>query len=147
MVFPNIPRSRKRMKRLLQIFLTLRLYLLAFLALVAGCTPKESIETYRVKGTVVFKDKAVPKGNVFFEPEGDEHSFRPQGFAAIVNGEFDTSAPGHVGVVGGDYILRIQGFDGIVASEAPFGQALFPEYTMKAIFNKNDNSIEIKVLE
>jgi len=89
----------------------------------SGCGPAEE-KLYRVSGTVTFEGKPIPKGLIFFDPQAGG----PQGFANIVSGKYDTAQEGQ-GVRGGMYDVRVNGFDGIEANEAPFGQALFPEYT------------------
>lgn len=94
---------------------------------VAGCSPEEKL--YNVSGTVTFQGKLVPKGLIYFDPDGGG----PQGFANIEDGKYDTAAPGKgKGIRGGKYTVRINGFDGKVGPEAPFGAAVFPEHT----FNK-----------
>jgi len=93
-------------------------------ALLYGCGPREE-KLYRVSGTVTYSGKPIPKGLIFFDPRVDG----PQGFANIVDGKYDTSQQGK-GVRGGStYDVRVNGFTGIEANEAPFGQPLFPEYT------------------
>lgn len=94
---------------------------------VAGCSPEEKL--YDVSGTVTYQGKPVPKGLIYFDPNGGG----PQGFANIEDGKYDTAAPGKgKGIRGGKYTVRINGFDGKVGPEAPFGAAVFPEHT----FNK-----------
>jgi hypothetical protein len=100
---------------------TAAVVLIACLAF-AACTREEKL--HRVSGVVTFGGKPIPKGLIFFDPkEGG-----PQGFANIVDGKYDTAHQGK-GVRGGGYDVRVNGFDGKEANEAPFGQALFPEYT------------------
>lgn len=95
-------------------------------ALVAGCGGGETI--HDVSGTITYEGKAVAKGLIFFDPvKGTPGT---QGFANIENGKYDTGAAGQgKGIRGGGwYAIRINGFDGKVAGEAPFGQPLFPEH-------------------
>lgn len=93
--------------------------------LLAGCGPGEE-KVYRVSGTASFQGKPIPRGTVHFDPlDGG-----PQGYAEIHNGRFDTAVAGK-GVRGGEYGIRLQGFDGKEAQEAPFGAALFNEHHEK----------------
>jgi hypothetical protein len=101
----------------------------AFLAAavgLAGCDPGETL--YDVSGTVTFEGKPVPKGLIFFDPDVTKGGSGGQGFANILDGKYNTADKGK-GVRGGAYTVRINGFDGKEAPEAPFGAALFPEHT------------------
>jgi hypothetical protein len=103
-----------------------RLFCLAALVL-AGCGGGEKL--YDVSGTITFEGKPVPKGLIFFDPDTSKGTPGTQGFANIENGKFDTAARGKgQGIRGGTYQIRISGFDGKEAPEAPFGQFLFPEH-------------------
>src|SRR5690349_13501408 len=90
----------------------------------AACSQEEKL--YRVSGNVTFNGKPIPKGLIFFDPQAEG----PQGFANIEDGKYDTSIPGKGrGVRGGSYNIRVSGLTGIEKNEAPFGDALFPEYS------------------
>jgi len=109
------------------------------LAVLAGCGPSEE-KLYRVSGVVSYDGKPIPKGNIFFDPKVDG----PQGYAHIVNGKYDTAAEGK-GIRGGMYDVRVNGFDGKEANEAPFGQALFPEYTGTKELPQEDSAYDLDV--
>ena len=113
------------------------LFVLA-LAIFTGCSQQEKL--YRVSGVVTYAGKPVPKGLIFFDPKTDG----PQGFANIVEGKFDTAQQGR-GVRGGSYNVRVNGFDGKEANEAPFGQALFPEYTGTKDLPQQDSTYDLDV--
>jgi hypothetical protein len=100
------------------------LFLAAAVAL-AGCGGDE--KRYDVTGTVTFDGKPVPKGLIFFDPDPARGGGGSQGFANIWDGKYTTADKGK-GVRGGAYIVRISGFDGKEAPEAPFGTFLFPEH-------------------
>jgi hypothetical protein len=103
-------------------FATIAALLVAiFVSSFVGCTKQEKL--YRVSGAVTYNGKPIPKGLIFFDPKAGG----PQGFANILDGKYDT-AKGK-GIRGGEYEIRVNGFDGKEAPEAPFGQGLFPEYT------------------
>jgi hypothetical protein len=108
------------------------------LAVFVGCSSDEKV--YRVSGTVTHKGKPIPKGLIFFDPKEEG----PQGFANIANGKYDTAREGK-GIRGGAYDVRVNGFDGKVGPEAPFGQALFPEYTGTKELPKQDSTYDLDV--
>lgn len=108
------------------------------LAVFAGCSKQEKL--YRVSGTVNYGGKPVPKGVIHFDPQADG----PAGFANILDGKYDTAQQGK-GVRGGAYNIRINGFDGKEANEAPFGQALFPEYTGTKELPQQDSTYDLDV--
>ncbi len=109
-------------------------------AWLCGCGPTEE-KLYRVSGTVTYNGKPIPKGLIFFDPRVDG----PQGFANIVDGKYDTSQQGK-GVRGGStYNVRVNGFTGIEANEAPFGQPLFPEYTGVKELPAEDSTFDLDI--
>ncbi len=108
------------------------------LTICLGCSRQEKL--YRVSGSVTYDGKPIPKGLIFFDPKTDG----PQGFANIVEGKFDTAKQGR-GVRGGSYNVRVNGFDGKEANEAPFGQALFPEYTGTKDLPQADSTYDLDV--
>lgn len=108
------------------------------LVVITACSQEEKL--YRVSGNVTFAGKPIPKGLIFFDPQAEG----PQGFANIVDGKYDTTVQGK-GVRGGKYDIRVNGFDGREANEAPFGQALFPEYTGAKELPKADSTFDLDV--
>src|SRR5689334_5180380 len=112
------------------------------LLLLAGCTGGEPI--YNVSGTVTFDGKPLPKGLIFFDPDPTKGTAGGQGFANILNGKYNTAEEG-VGVRGGAYQIRVNGFDGVEANEAPFGQALFAEYTGTAELPEKDSTFDLEI--
>lgn len=111
---------------------------LAFCTALMGCSQEEKL--YRVAGMVTHNGKPIPKGVIHFDPRSNG----PAGFANIVDGKYDTAEKGK-GVRGGEYEIRINGFDGKEANEAPFGQALFPEFTGTKDFPKQDSTYDLDV--
>lgn len=76
-----------------------------------------------ISGAVSFKGKAIPKGMIWFDP-APSHAKKPaQGFAFIEDGKFDSKSKGR-GVVSGPYLVRVEGYDGKVANEFPYGKPL-----------------------
>jgi hypothetical protein len=113
------------------------LFLVGWAFVATGCTKGEKL--YRVSGKVTFDGKPIPKGNIFFDPQADG----PQGYASILDGKYDTAAG--KGVRGGQYNIRVNGFDGKEANEAPFGQALFPEYTGTKELPAEDSTFDLEI--
>ncbi|NBR07364.1 MAG: hypothetical protein EBT92_16590 [Planctomycetes bacterium] len=92
---------------------------------ILGCS--SDIPTFPVEGTVTFKGKGIPKGEIYFNP--DISIKGPQGRALINEGKFSTKDL-NSGIVTGKYTIRIHGFDGKPREEAPMGKALFPPYEL-----------------
>jgi len=63
---------------------------------------------YRLTGSVTFNGQPVPAGQILFEPDAAAGNKGPAGSAFIVDGKYDT---GKFGVVGGKYIITINGSD------------------------------------
>lgn len=108
------------------------------LSALGGCTREEKL--YQVSGVVTYDGKPIAKGLIHFDPKADG----PQGFANIFSGKYDTAQQGK-GVRGGAYDIRVNGFDGKEANEAPFGQALFPEYTGTKDLPKENSTYDLDV--
>ena len=118
--------------------------LTAAVCLLAGCGGGEKL--YRVSGTVTFEGRPIPKGLVFFDPDPSKGTPGTQGFANIEDGRFDTALPDKGrGIRGGAYLIRINGFDGREAAEAPFGQALFPEHELTRDLPAEDQTFDYDV--
>lgn len=92
---------------------------------ILGCSAE--VPTFPVEGMVTFKGKAIPKGEIYFDP--DISIKGPQGRALISEGKFSTKDL-NSGIVAGKYIIRIHGFDGKPREEAPMGKAIFPAYEL-----------------
>ena len=106
------------------VFKKLLLIASLFLAIL-GCSSE--IPTFSVEGMVTFKGKAIPKGEIYFDP--DISIKGPQGRALISEGKFSTKDL-NSGIVPGKYTIRIHGFDGKPREEAPMGKAIFPAYEL-----------------
>jgi hypothetical protein len=108
------------------------------LTICLGCSKQEKL--YRVSGVVTHNGKPIPKGVIHFDPK----EAGPSGFANIVDGKYDTAQQGK-GVRGGSYEIRVNGFDGKEANEAPFGQALFPEYNGAKDLPQQDSTYDLEI--
>lgn len=115
---------------------------LASAAIIAGCQAEDPL--FDVSGTITYDGKPIPKGLIFFDPAAGTQG--TQGFANIENGKYNTATPGQgKGIRGGSYNVRIGGFDGKEAAEAPFGQFLFPEHEFKKDFPAENQTFDYDV--
>lgn len=115
---------------------------LAAAVVLSGCGGREKL--YDVSGTITFDGKPIPKGLIFFDPDSSKGTQGTQGFANILNGKYNTAEQGK-GIKGGSYVIRISGFDGKEAPEAPFGMFLFPEYQDRKELPAQTQTLDINV--
>ena len=92
----------------------------------AGCGGGPKM--YPVSGTVTYDGKPLPAGQISFEADVTKGHDGPQGMAYIKDGRFDTAQQKGKGVLGGPYVIRIQGFDGTPGNELPMGKPLFTDF-------------------
>ncbi len=95
---------------------------LGILLAVAGCG-EDGPKRYQVSGRVTYQGNPIPVGEVVFEPDPSKNNSGPGSVAQIKDGAYRTE-PG-MGVVGGPYIVRIVGFDGVPAGDSTQGTGLF----------------------
>jgi len=95
-------------------------------ALMAACD--RGLRLYPVKGTVTYDGQPLPAGQIFFEADISKGHDGPQGFAFVKQGKYDTTQGGR-GVLGGPYVLRVEGFDGKEGVELPLGRPLFTDFS------------------
>jgi len=125
------------------------LTLAAAMILSTGCGPKkESITTYSVSGQVSYKGKPVPKGNILFTPDNSRGNKGPGTSAEIVNGKYQTESGR--GVIGGAYVLSVQGYDGVPIESGEGGMdetgtALFPPMKVEADFPESNTTHDIEL--
>lgn len=117
--------------------------MVVMVGLLIGCQTGPRI--YHVKGTVQYKNQPVPAGVVYFDPDSTQQNDGPQGYAFIKDGVFDTAAKGGRGVVGGAYVVRIEGFDGKPGEELPMGRALFVDFKKSLDLPKQDSTQDFQV--
>lgn len=121
----------------------LRAFICGCLFLVSGCGRGPA--KVHLSGAIVYDGKPVPAGEIFFDPDFTKKHDGPQGFARIKDGRYDTREFNKP-VAPGPHVVRILGFDGKLAPEAPFGTALFPEYqTPAGVPNKADVKLDFEV--
>jgi hypothetical protein len=95
--------------------------------LVLGCNNGPTI--FHVEGMVTYKGQPLPKGVIYFDPDPRQGNDGPQGHAIITDGKYTTRGELGKGVVGGAYIIRIEGFDGKPGNELPLGKPLFTSFS------------------
>jgi hypothetical protein len=110
------------------------LWAVAAILAAAGCGGSDGPPRYDLQGAVQFDGKPVPAGEVFLQPDASQGNVGPGSLALIKDGRYRTD-PGK-GVVGGPYVVRILGFDGIAAGDSTAGSSLFPQYETVVDFPK-----------
>jgi hypothetical protein len=105
-----------------------------------GCAPAGPTK-YPISGTVTYKGQPVPAGNLHFDPDPRTNPKGVPVTLSITNGVY-ASAPGQ-GLLPGDYLVRVQAFDGKAANEAPLGEALCPEQTRPHTQPAGSTTLEI----
>jgi hypothetical protein len=118
---------------------------IGLLALLVSCSSEEKL--IRISGTVLCDGEPVPLGDIYFEPDAMKGQKGQAGFAEIRDGKFDTSKPGNQSVKPGAYEIRILGYDGKEANEAPRGQPIFllPEFTEKRQFEAKETELKYDI--
>jgi len=114
--------------------LSAALALAGLLSGAASCGPGEGPEQHQLSGEVKFGDKPIPKGTISFTPDSNAGNKGPGTVAEIKDGKYKT--PPRKGIVGGAYLVTIQGYDGVPipsgeGGEDPLGKPLFKPYEMK----------------
>lgn len=110
-------------------------------ALVTGCSGEK---TYHLSGTVTYKGKPVPKGQIVFEPDASAGNKGQPAYAKIVDGHYDTREDGQ-STVGGPHIVQIHGRDGIPRGELLSGLPLFRDYSTTVDIPKGNNKQDFEV--
>jgi len=81
-------------------------------------------------------------GMIYFDPiSTTKDPGGTMGFAKILQGKFDTRQEGQP-LRPGNYEIRILGYDGIPAEEAPYGKALFTEVKLTKSFTASDTTFD-----
>lgn len=91
---------------------------------------------YRVSGKATFKGEPIKVGKIYFIPDGSKGNKGPTGYANIVDGKYDTAAPGGTGAGKGPMVVTIEGTDPDKQGKAAKGDTsgevlvatLFPSY-------------------
>jgi hypothetical protein len=121
------------------------LLLVGIAFLLDGC--ERGPKRHHVSGQVLWDGKAVPAGEIYFDPDSTKKNDGPQGFARIKDGRYDTR-DGGVPASSGPQVVRILGFDGKTppGEDLPLGRRLFAEYQTTAdIPDRGDATLDFKV--
>jgi hypothetical protein len=110
------------------------LLVVAALLTAAGCGGSEGPPRYDLEGAVQFDGQPVPAGEVFLQPDASRGNAGPGSLALIKDGRYQTDPD--KGVVGGPYVVRILGFDGVPVGDSSTGKSLFPQYETQVEFPK-----------
>ena len=109
-----------------------------------------SLDREPVAGTVTFDGQPVPRGSIWFEPDGSIGTTAPTGFATIRDGQFATDL--EQSPVAGSHLARISGFDGSLPDDNEWdspmeypGNPLFEEYTVDVMIPPPDGQLQIDV--
>lgn len=119
-----------------------RLVALLLIPIICGCDSGDiDPNSFQISGEVTWEGQPVPVGFITFEPDSSQGNRGPAGGAEINKGRYETP-PGR-GIAGGDYIVRIRGYDGVplenpddIPSEN--GTPLFPETIVNVNFPAAD---------
>lgn len=119
---------------------------LAFLA--AGCGGSSNgPERYRVQGKVTYNGEPVPAGRISFEPDASLGNKGPGSLIEFSNGGYRT--PSDRGIVGGAYVVRIEGYDGeattIDGMDLPQGKPLFTPFETKVEFPMENGEHDFEI--
>ncbi len=122
----------------------------ASLVFVIGCGSKEG---QQISGKVTFAGKPVPAGKIYFAPDSAKGNTGATGWAAIVNGDFNTNAEGGRGLSPGANVLTIEGIDPNAPKPSGPGSEdiqaglLFAGYQMRVDISPEQKSLDIDVPE
>jgi hypothetical protein len=113
------------------------------LLLLCGCG-KQGPQRYDVSGTVTFQGKPVPAGQVIFDPDRSGGNDGLQGYAELRDGHYDTRRSDR-GATAGPVLIRIEGFDGRVVPNRPYGKPLFIDYRVRVNLPQQDTTLDFEV--
>jgi hypothetical protein len=109
--------------------------------LLTGCGGEKA---YHLSGTVTFKGKPVPVGQIVFEPDPSAGNKGQAAYAKIKDGHYDTREEGQ-GTVGGPHIVTIHGRDGVARGELMNGLPLFRDFVTQVDLPKAETKHDFEV--
>ncbi|HAH45474.1 MAG TPA: hypothetical protein DCM07_11595 [Planctomycetaceae bacterium] len=127
------------------------LSLITMLTLISlGCGEGEADgpEKYSLSGKVTFAGEPVPVGEIILEPDSTKGNSGPASVAMIKQGQYATETG--KGIIGGPYIVRISGNDGVSVTlpdgmQLPEGNQLFGSYETKVDLPKQKTTQDFEV--
>ncbi len=96
----------------------------------------------RVSGKVTFKGAPVPKGKIYFIPDGSKGATGATGYADITDGSYDTSSTGGRGAVKGAVTVAIEGWDPSVTAKSEKGDTS-GETRVQMLFARYETTLEV----
>jgi hypothetical protein len=122
----------------------LRAGLLAVLFATAGCSGGQ--KSHHIRGTVKYGGEMLPRGIIRFEPDPRTGNDGPEGYAMIIDGQFDTRLElGKPVISGGGFVIRIDGNDGKPGNELPMGKPLFSGHTEVRTLEAADQELHFDI--
>lgn len=118
--------------------------LVGLVLLTVGC--QRGPKRHHVSGRILYRGESVPAGEIYFDPDYTKGPDGPQGFARILNGQYDTRKVGK-SIASGPHVVRILGFDGKQAPEMPLGRKLFEFVTHAEVADDVTLDFEVPVRE
>lgn len=127
---------------------------LSSLIVLIGCDSAPPLS--QISGTVTFKGKPIPSGNVTFTPDVEASGGKLRMFV-VTDGKFDSSKETDPGILPGKYDVTIAGYDGIRIPRYFNGKQIFnavhetfivPEGKSSKDFNVPDSAgVNVKIFE
>lgn len=96
-------------------------FALLAVSIFAGCGPSDS--AIHFTGAVTYGGKPVPAGMIQFSPDRSQGNNGHGCMAIIKDGRYSTHDG--LGTVGGAYVVRVLGFDGIARTDSAEGTPIF----------------------
>ena len=96
----------------------------------------------RVSGKVTFNGAPVPKGKIYFIPDGSTGATGATGYADITDGNYDTSATGGRGAVKGAVTVAIEGWDPSVTAKPEKGDTS-GETRVQMLFVRYESALDV----
>lgn len=98
----------------------------------------------QVSGTVTFKGKPIPAGNVMFTPDVSVAGGQVRMFM-VTDGVFDSSKDPSPGLKAGHYDVTIMGYDGKRIPNYFQGKQIFNSYTQEMTVKQGSSTVDFTV--
>jgi hypothetical protein len=111
--------------------------------LLVGCAKQAN--PIHVRGTVTYRGKPVPGGLVVIHPDTTKGNQGQRGYAAIKNGQFDTSVDNGKGAAPGAVKFAVGGAEEVDPDPEMGIKPLFPTYQFEAEVSPTNTTFDINV--
>ena len=98
----------------------------------------------QISGTVTFKGKPIPAGNVTFTPDVDARGGKLRMFT-VKDGKFDSSKESDPGILPGNYDVTIAGYDGVQIPMFYQGKQIFNAVQDKHVVTEGKSTKDFSV--